>query len=160
MRARTYARTRTHTDTDTHSLIHSLTHLLTHTHTHTHIHTHTSHTISHLIYSLTARVVGAPEMISQPASSIFPVLSCPLGLGKLKACPFPDVVFPSLPLSVLSSSPFHCALRDGFGQTCWTGDMTIPLQFASLYDRQVVFVWSSCLLDLGTDFLVGSMVFV
>ena len=40
------------------------------------------------------------------------------------------------------------------------GDMTIPLQFASLYDGQEVFVWSGCLLDLGTDFLVGNMVFV
>ena len=38
--------------------------------------------------------------------------------------------------------------------------MTIPLQFASLYGGQVVFVWSDCLLDLGTDFLVGNMVFV
>ena len=37
--------------------------------------------------------------------------------------------------------------------------MTIPLQFASLYNGQV-FVWSDCLLDLGTDFLVGNMVFV
>ena len=36
----------------------------------------------------------------------------------------------------------------------------MPLQFAFLYDRQVVFVWSDCLLDLSTDFLVGSMVFV
>ena len=35
------------------------------------------------------------------------------------------------------------------------GDMTIPLQFASLYDGQEVFVWSACLLDLGTDLLVG-----
>ena len=26
--------------------------------------------------------------------------------------------------------------------------------------RQKVFVWSDCLLDLGTDFLVGNMVFV
>ena len=34
--------------------------------------------------------------------------------------------------------------------------MTIPLQFASLYDGQQVFVWSDCLLDLGTDFLVGN----
>ena len=33
--------------------------------------------------------------------------------------------------------------------------MTIPLQFASLYDRQEIFVLSNCLLDLGTDFLVG-----
>ena len=46
-----------------------------------------------------------------------PVLHCPLGLGELQACPFPDVVFPPLPLSALSSSPFHCALQDGFGQT-------------------------------------------
>ena len=33
--------------------------------------------------------------------------------------------------------------------------MTIPLQFASLYDGQEVFVWSDCLLNLGTGFLVG-----
>ena len=38
--------------------------------------------------------------------------------------------------------------------------MTIPLQFASLYDGQEAFVWSDCLLDLGTDFLAGNMVFV
>ena len=38
--------------------------------------------------------------------------------------------------------------------------MTITLQFASLYDRQEVFVWSDCLLDLGTDFRVDNMVFV
>ena len=40
------------------------------------------------------------------------------------------------------------------------GDMSIPLQFASLYDGQGVSVWSDFLLDLGTDFLVGNMVFV
>ena len=34
--------------------------------------------------------------------------------------------------------------------------MTIRLQFASLYDGQEVFMWSDCLLDLGTDFLVGN----
>ena len=38
-------------------------------------------------------------------------------LGKLQVCPFPVVVFPLLPPSALSSSPFHCALEDGFGQT-------------------------------------------
>ena len=36
--------------------------------------------------------------------------------------------------------------------------MTTPLQFASLYNGQEVFVWSDYLLDLGTDFLVGTMV--
>ena len=48
---------------------------------------------------------------------LFPVLRCPLGLGELHACPFPDVVFPPLPLSALSYSPFHCALQDDFGQS-------------------------------------------
>ena len=36
----------------------------------------------------------------------------------------------------------------------------MPLQFASLYDRLEIFVWSNCLLFLGTDFLVGNMVLV
>ena len=92
--------------------------------------------------------------------TLLPVLHCPLGLGQIQACPFPDVVFPPLPLSALSSSPFHCALQDGFGQSWWTGDMIIPLQFASLYDGREVFVWSDCLLYLCTDFLVGNMVFI
>ena len=70
-----------------------------------------------IINLLTARIVGAPQMILQPVFSIFPVLHYPLGLAELQACPFPDVVFPLLPLSALSSSPFHCALQDGFGQT-------------------------------------------
>ena len=38
--------------------------------------------------------------------------------------------------------------------------MTIPLQFASLYNGQEVFVWSDYLLNLDTDSLVGDMVFV
>ena len=71
-----------------------------------------------IINPLNARVVGAPQMILQPVfSPFFPVLYCPLGLGKLQACPFPDVVLQPLPLSVLSSSPFNCALQNGFGQT-------------------------------------------
>ena len=62
-----------------------------------------------IINYLTARVVGAPQVILQPVFSIFPVLHCPLGLSELQACPFPDTVFPPLPLYALSSSPFHCA---------------------------------------------------
>ena len=72
----------------------------------------------HLIYPLTARVVGTPRMISQPFPPFFSILHCPQG---------------------------HCALQDGFGQTWWTGDMPIPLQFASLYNGRKVFVWSDCL---------------
>ena len=70
-----------------------------------------------IINPLTARVVGAPQMILKAVFSIFPVLHCPLGLAELQACPFPDVVFSPSPLSALSSSLFHCALQDGFGQT-------------------------------------------
>ena len=66
--------------------------------------------ITIIIDPSTARVVWTPQMISQPISSISPFLHCPLGLGELQACPFPDVVFPPLPLSALSSSPFHCVL--------------------------------------------------
>ena len=40
------------------------------------------------------------------------------------------------------------------------GDMSIPLQFESLYDGQELFVWSDCLLDFGTDFFVGNIVCV
>ena len=38
--------------------------------------------------------------------------------------------------------------------------MTIPLQFASLYNGQEIFVWNDCLLDLGTNFFFGNMAFV
>ena len=37
--------------------------------------------------------------------------------------------------------------------------MTIPLQFASLYDGLEVFVWSIYVLNLRKDILVGNMVF-
>ena len=117
-------------------------------------------TIIIIIYPLIVRVVGAPQMISQPVSSIFLCSRLPLGLGELQACPFLDVVFPPLFMSALSSSPFHCALLDGFGKTWWMGDKTIPLQFVSLCDVQEIFVWTNCLLDLGTDFLIGNMVSV
>ena len=52
-----------------------------------------------IINPLTTRVVGTPQMILHPVFSIFPVFHCPLGLAELQACPFPDVVFPPLPLS-------------------------------------------------------------
>ena len=55
-------------------------------------------------YPLTSRVVGAPQMISQPVSSIFPILHCPLGLGELQACPFPNVVYSSVCLVFFSLS--------------------------------------------------------
>ena len=82
---------------------------------------------------------------------------CPLSVSAclsvfLFVCPFPDV-FPPLPLSALSSSPFHCALQDGFCQTWWTGkhDHTTAI-WVSLRPsgglRVVQLPAGSCLLDL------------
>ena len=48
-----------------------------------------------VIYPLTARVVGAPQMISHQFPPFFPVLHCPLGHGELQAYPFPNVVHPT-----------------------------------------------------------------
>ena len=39
-------------------------------------------------------------------------------------------------------------------------ETSIPLQLASLYDGQAVSISSDCRLNLGTDFLVGNIVFV
>ena len=87
--------------------------------------TSSSHLSSHLSFNrevndpLTVRVVGAPQMISQLVSSIFPcssLLHCPLGLGEHGACPFPDVAFPSFPLTALFPFPFHCAFTVSFPQ--------------------------------------------
>ena len=86
------------------------------------------------LYLLACQVeLTSPSSILQPRGSLghhrwfrnqfpsfFPVLHYPMGLGELQACPLPDVVFPPLPLSALSSSPFDCALQDGFGQTWWS----------------------------------------
>ena len=63
-----------------------------------------------IINPLTARVIGAPQILKKiQFSPFFPVLHCSLGLAELQACLFPDVVFPPLLLSALSSFPFHCA---------------------------------------------------
>ena len=83
-----------------------------------------------------------------------------LGLGELQACPFSNVVVRPLPLSAWTSFPPSLCLARWFRPDLMNRSMSVPLQFASLYDRQEVLVWSNCLLDLDTDFLVGNTVFV
>ena len=117
------------------------------------------HTTS--ICPLTKRIVGVPKITSQPVSSIF---------FSLFSTALWDLANSKLVHSLtLSSHLFFClsclltqfaVLQVGFGQACRTADMFIRLQLASLYDGHEVFVWSDCLLDLGTDFLVGNMVVV
>ena len=109
-----------------------------------------------LTYPLIARVIGASKMISQPVSSIF---LCPPRVGELQACPFPDVISPPLLLSAVFSPLSQCPAR-WFWPDLMNGKHVHTTQFASLYDGQKVFILSNCLLDLGMDFLVGSMVFI
>ena len=112
--------------------------------------------ISISIYPITARFVWAPQMMSQPVSSIFP---CSLLPSRTWRTPGLSIPWGCLPISFsvcLVFFPISLCLARLFW---WTGDMSIPLQFASLYDDQELFVSTDCLLDLGTDFFVGNMVF-
>ena len=111
-----------------------------------------------IIFSLTAKVVGAPQMISQPVSSIFPCSLLPSGTWKTPGLSIPWCCLPTSSSVCLIFFPPSLCLARWVGQTWWTGDMSTPLQFASFYSQ--VFVWSDCPLDLGTDFLLGNMVFV
>ena len=63
-------------------------------------------------------------------------------------------------LCLLVFFPLSLCLARWFWPDLMKGDMCVPRQFASLVDGQEVFVWSDCLLDLGTDFLDGNIVFV
>ena len=55
-----------------------------------------------------------------------------MGLGELQACPFPNVVCPPLLLSALSSSSFHGAVQDGFGQT-WYISLLLVIFIVPIY---------------------------
>ena len=50
--------------------------------------------------------LGHHRWLYNQFSLYFSVLHCPLGLGELQACPFPDIVFRPLFLSSLSFTPF------------------------------------------------------
>ena len=57
--------------------------------------------------------------------------------------------------------PQELLATDKRRKLAWLGrDTSTSLQFASLYDGQEVFVWTIYLLNLGTEFLVGNLVFV
>ena len=70
---------------------------------------------SSFTYSLTARVVGAPQSTSHPVSFVFhcsPALWDLVDSRTVYSLLLSFHLFFCLPLS---SSPFHCALQDGFG---------------------------------------------
>ena len=65
-----------------------------------------SHLSSHLSLNREDRW-GTTDDFTASFLHFFPVLHCRQGLGELQACPFPDIVFPPLPLSALTSPHFH-----------------------------------------------------
>ena len=86
--------------------------------------------LSHLIYPLTARVVGAPQMISQSVSSIFPCSPLPSWTWQTPGLSIPECCLPTssfvclvfFPLSLClckmvlarpdeqETCPYHCSL--------------------------------------------------
>ena len=111
--------------------------------------------------SLTTRVVGGTTDDFTTIFLHFSVHHCPLGFGELQVCSFPDVVFPPLLLSALSSSlftvlckmvlarpgeretcPYHCSVRlftmvrrSSCGPiACWVLARTFSLVTWSLYE--------------------------
>ena len=88
-------------------------------------------------------------MTSQPVSSILLRSPLPTVTGRISDLHIPRCCLPTSSSACLVFFTLSLCLARWFWQTWRTGDMSIPPQFASLYDGQEVFVWSDCLLDLG-----------
>ena len=83
----------------------------------------------------------------------FPCSPLPSGTWRTPGLFIPRCCLPTSSSVCLVFFPLSLCLARWSGQTWWTGDMIIPLQFVPLYHGQV-FTWSDCLLSLGMDFLV------
>ena len=68
----------------------------------------------HLIYPLTARVVGAPQMISQPVSSIYPCSPLPSGTSRTPGLSIPWCCLPSSSSVCLVFFPLSLCLARWF----------------------------------------------
>ena len=94
-----------------------------------------------IIYPLTARVAGAPQMILQPVFSIFPCSPLPSGTCRTPGLSIHWCCLPTSSSVCLVFFPlFTVPCKMVFGQTWWTGDTIIPLHFASLHNGKEVFV--------------------
>ena len=101
-------------------------------------------------------VVGTLRMTSWPVSSIFLFSTALLDLAISR--PVHSLMFSHTSFSVyLVFFPLSLCLARWFWPNWWTEDVSIPLQFASHYNSQEVFMQSNCLLNLGTDFLIGNL---
>ena len=111
-------------------------------------------------YSLTAGVVGAPQMTSQPVSSNFLWSPLPYGTLRTPGLSIPWCFLPTTFFFLSAFSLLSLCLARWFWPDLMNGRHVRTLKFPSLYNGQKVLVWSSCLLDFGTTFLIGNVVFV
>ena len=94
-------------------------------------------------------------MTSQPVSSIFLHSPLPSSTWQTSGLSIPQCCLHTSRSVFLVFFPLSQYLARRFWPDLMNGRHD-PLQVASIYDCQKVFVWSDCLLDLGTDFLVGN----
>ena len=113
-----------------------------------------------IINPLTARVVGAPQMILQPVFSIFPCSPLPSGTLRTPGLSIPWCCLPTASSVCRVFFPLSLCLARWFWPSLMNGkhDRTTAVCVSLLIEKGV-FVWCNCLLDLGADFLVGNMVF-
>ena len=114
-----------------------------------------------IINPLTARVVGAPQMILQPVFSIFPCSPLPSGTCWTPGLSIPWCCLPTSSFVCLVFFPLSLCLAKWFWPHPMNGrhDHTTAV-CVFLRSSGDLHHWSNCLLDLGTDFLVGNVVFV
>ena len=77
--------------------------------------------LSHLIYPSAARVAGAPQMISQPVSSIVPCSSLPSGTWRTPGLSIPWCCLPTSPSLCLVFFPLLLCLARWFWQDLMNG---------------------------------------
>ena len=113
-----------------------------------------------IIYPLIARVVWAPQMSLHPVFSIFPCSPLPSGTCWTPGLSISWCCLPTSSSVSFVFFPLSLCLARWFWPDLMNRRHDLTLQFVSLSDGQEVFVWSSCLLDVGMDFLIGNMAFV
>ena len=106
-------------------------------------------------YPLTVRVAGALQMTLQPVSSTFLCSPLTSGTWRTQGLSIPSCCLPT------SSSVCHVFFALLLCLAMWFWPDLVNgrhLHTSAVCDEQV-FVWSDCLLDLSTGFLVGNVVF-
>ena len=104
--------------------------------------------------------LGTKQMTSQPDFSIFPCSSLPSGTWQTPGLSDPWCCLPTSSSVCFVFFPLSLCLARWFWPDPMSRRPVHTTSVVSLYGDQEVFVWSDCLLDLGTDFLIGNMVFV